>query len=107
MTRRTRLDSHESLVVTWLTSLITQGLKCYALLSMVRVPKLIKGILMKKMTLAALFFATLSAPVMAVTAFKTGEQVTGQTKQCYYKFGMNTYTITKQSYELCPLSINV
>jgi hypothetical protein len=42
-----------------------------------------------------------------VTAFKTGEQSTGLTKQCYYTFGSNQYTKTVQSTELCPLSIRV
>ena len=42
-----------------------------------------------------------------VTAFKTGERVTGQTKQCYYKFGNSEYTKTIKAYELCPLSIEV
>jgi hypothetical protein len=42
-----------------------------------------------------------------VTAFKTGEQTTGNTKQCYYQFAGNTYTRTVQSYQLCPISIQV
>lgn len=41
------------------------------------------------------------------TAFKTGERTTGMTKQCYYAFGSNAYTKTVQSFELCPLSIQV
>ena len=53
----------------------------------------------------------LAAPALAsaqsVTAFKSGEQKTGTTKQCYYRFGSNTYTETVEGYELCPLSIEV
>ena len=42
-----------------------------------------------------------------VTAFKTGEETTGLTKQCYYAFGSTRYTKTIQAVELCPLSIRV
>jgi len=42
-----------------------------------------------------------------VTAFKTGERTTGTTKQCYYSFAGNEYTRTVQSYEVCPVSIQV
>jgi hypothetical protein len=49
-----------------------------------------------------------AAPKSAgVTAFKTGEETTGMTKQCYYAFGASKYTKTVQSVELCPLSIEV
>ncbi len=41
------------------------------------------------------------------TAFKTGENRTGTTKQCFYSFGGKRYTKTVESYELCPLSIQV
>jgi hypothetical protein len=43
----------------------------------------------------------------ATTAFKTGEQTTGMTKQCFYKALGNEYTRTVRSVELCPLSIRV
>jgi len=43
----------------------------------------------------------------SVTAFKSGEEVTGTTKQCYYTFAGSRYTRTMQSYQLCPLSIQV
>jgi len=49
--------------------------------------------------------ASLSA--QGVTAFKTGEETTGMTKQCFYSFGSNRYTKTVRSVELCPLSIEV
>jgi hypothetical protein len=42
-----------------------------------------------------------------VTALKTGEQTTGTTKQCYYSFAGKRYTKTVESYQLCPLSIQV
>jgi hypothetical protein len=48
-----------------------------------------------------------SARAQGVTAFKTGEQMTGTTKQCYYAFGNNRYTETVSSVTLCPLSIQV
>jgi hypothetical protein len=47
------------------------------------------------------------AQAPTVTAFKTGEQTTGQTKQCYYSFAGKRYTKTVESYQLCPLSIKV
>lgn len=42
-----------------------------------------------------------------ITAFKTGEQTTNMTKQCYYKALGSEYTQTVRSIELCPLSIQV
>ena len=42
-----------------------------------------------------------------VTAFKTGEQTTGMTKQCFYDSMGSQYTRTIQSIQLCPLSIRV
>jgi hypothetical protein len=42
-----------------------------------------------------------------ITAFKTGEEQTGLTKQCYYNFAGRTYTKTVSSAQLCPLSIRV
>jgi len=55
--------------------------------------------------LTALGSGALSA--QTVTAFKTGEQTTGTTKQCYYEFAGSRYTRTVESYQLCPLSIQV
>jgi hypothetical protein len=46
-------------------------------------------------------------PSRGVVAFKTGEQTTGTTKQCYYEFAGSRYTRTVESYQLCPLSIQV
>ena len=56
---------------------------------------------------AALIVCSTNAQAGTVTAFKTGERITGTTKQCYYQFGGSEYTITIKSYELCPLSIEV
>ena len=59
---------------------------------------------MKYLLLIATLFAS---SAYAGTAFKTGEKVTGQTKQCYYKYLGNEYTKTIKAYEPCPLSISV
>jgi hypothetical protein len=40
-------------------------------------------------------------------AFKTGEQTTGMTKQCYYNHLGSTITRTVSAVSLCPLSIPV
>ena len=63
-----------------------------------------------KITLAALTLLTVAsvAPVAAqLTAFKTGEQTTGLTKQCFYNGLGSQYTRTIQSIQLCPLTIRV
>lgn len=41
------------------------------------------------------------------TAFKTGEETTGMTKQCSYNALGNDYTLTISSVRLCPLTIKV
>lgn len=41
------------------------------------------------------------------TAFKTGEESSSMTKNCFYNYLGNQYTKTVKSYELCPLSIKV
>jgi hypothetical protein len=46
-------------------------------------------------------------PPATVMAFKTGEEITGMTKQCFYNALGNAYTRTMRSVELCPLSIQV
>ena len=61
-----------------------------------------------KSLLVAIGLLVIAAPVDAqATAYKTGEQVTGSTKQCYYSFAGRDYTRTVQSYQLCPRSIQV
>ena len=57
--------------------------------------------------LALLAVASVTPLTAQVTAFKTGEQTTGQTKQCYYEALGNRYTRTINSIRLCPLSIRV
>lgn len=41
----------------------------------------------------------------AVTCFKTGEQISGMNKICYYDCLGSGYAITIKSHELCPLSV--
>lgn len=48
-----------------------------------------------------------SAAAQSITAYKTGEQTTGTTKQCFYDALGNPYTVTISSIKLCPLSIRV
>lgn len=52
-----------------------------------------------------LMFASVSAH--AGTAFFKYERTTGMTKQCVYDYLGNEYTITIDSYKLCPLTIRV
>lgn len=59
---------------------------------------------MKKYLLIAALFST---SAFAATAIKTGEQVTGLTKQCFYSFAGSTYTKTIKSHQVCPMSIQV
>lgn len=40
-------------------------------------------------------------------AFKTGEEVTGMTKQCYYNYLGSAVSRTVSSISLCPLSISI
>ncbi len=62
-------------------------------------------------TLAALVLLAAASPgplaAQTATAFQTGEQVTGATKQCYYSFRGRRYTRTVPSDQLCPVSIQV
>jgi gamma-glutamylcysteine synthetase len=57
--------------------------------------------------IAALAVAGTTLPAQTITAYKTGERTTGQTKQCYYDGLGNEYTKTISSIALCPLSIQV
>ena len=45
--------------------------------------------------------------IIPVMAFLIGEYTTGNTKQCIYENYNGQYTITIQSYKLCPLNIDV
>jgi len=51
--------------------------------------------------------ATEGLMAQTITAFKTGERTTGQTKQCYYEALGSKYTRTIQAVQLCPLTIRV
>lgn len=48
-----------------------------------------------------------SAKAQTATAYKTGENTTGTTKQCYYSFAGSSYTQTVSSVSLCPLTMEV
>ncbi len=62
-------------------------------------------------TLAVLVLLAAASPgplaAQTATAFQTGEQVTGSTKQCYYSLVGRRYTRTVPSDQLCPVSIQV
>src|SRR5688500_8918278 len=49
----------------------------------------------------------IAVQAQSITAFKSGERVSGMTKQCFYNGVGNEYTKTINSVELCPLSIKV
>jgi hypothetical protein len=51
--------------------------------------------------------ANVSSNRPSVVAFKTGEQTTGMTKQCFYDALGSSYTKTINSVGLCPLSLQV
>lgn len=68
---------------------------------------------------ALLLLASLSAPnqppnvskspgsqQLALLCFKTGEQISGMNKICYYNCAGSSAAITVGSVDLCPLSIN-
>jgi len=57
--------------------------------------------------LAAVLVGAADLPAQTITAYKTGERTTGQTKQCYYDGLGSEYTKTISSISLCPLSIKV
>ena len=43
---------------------------------------------------------------LAVTCFKSGEQISGQNKICFYNCLGSKAAITIKSFQLCPLNIN-
>lgn len=59
---------------------------------------------MKPLILAALLAASVAH---AGTAFFQYERITGLTKQCVYDYLGSEYTITLQSYQVCPITITV
>lgn len=58
---------------------------------------------------AGLLAGVLAHPASAqtATAYKTGEQTSGLTKQCFYNFAGSDYTETVSSASLCPMTIQV
>ena len=42
-----------------------------------------------------------------VTAYLTGEAMTGQMRQCFYDYVGDVYTWAVRDYQVCPLSIQV
>jgi hypothetical protein len=43
---------------------------------------------------------------LALMCFKTGEQISGLNKLCFYDCAGSGASITVKAYQLCPLSIN-
>lgn len=43
---------------------------------------------------------------VAATCYKSGEQISGMNKICYYNCMGSTKAINVKNYQLCPLSIN-
>lgn len=60
----------------------------------------------KLLVLIGLFFIPGPQPAEATMCFKTGEQVSGMNKICYYDCLGSTVAINVKSYELCPLTID-
>ena len=59
---------------------------------------------MKKLALALLILA---APAYAATAFYTHETIDGLVKICFYSYYKGTVSINVNSYDVCPVSIEV
>jgi hypothetical protein len=51
--------------------------------------------------------ALLGLPGTAAAQFKTGEQMVGNVKECYYSYLGKTYVHTVAAYGICPLSVSV
>ena len=49
---------------------------------------------------------TTNSPMLALICFKTGEQISGMNKICYYNCNGSQAAITIGSTSLCPLSID-
>jgi hypothetical protein len=59
-----------------------------------------------KTLLIAAGLALASQGASALMCFKSGEQMSGMNKICYYRCPTGNAAITVQSYELCPLTID-
>ena len=66
--------------------------------------KIIKLSIAGLIVIGSIVYPTLVAN-SAVTCFKTGEQISGMNKICYYNCMGSTAAITISSVALCPLSI--
>jgi hypothetical protein len=51
--------------------------------------------------------ALLTLPGIVEAQYKTGEQVVGNVKECYYSYLGKTYVQTVASYGICPISVSV
>jgi len=49
----------------------------------------------------------LALPASAAAQYKTGEQVVGNVKECYYSYLGKTYVHTVAAYGICPLTVTV
>ena len=54
----------------------------------------------------SLLLLLVSMNASAAICFKSGEQVSGMNKICYYKCLSGTKAITIKSHQLCPLNID-
>jgi hypothetical protein len=62
---------------------------------------------MKYLPIATLLsFMLMPFSAHALLCFKSGEEISGMNKICYYSCGGSRAAITVASYELCPLSID-
>ena len=66
--------------------------------------KIIKLLIAGLIVVCSIVYPTLVAN-SAVTCFKTGEQISGMNKICYYNCMGSTAAITISSVALCPLTI--
>ena len=66
--------------------------------------KIIKLFIAGIIVIGSIVYPTLIAN-SAVTCFKTGEQISGMNKICYYNCMGSTAAITISSVALCPLTI--
>ena len=64
----------------------------------------VKALILGSVMLGSLVYPTLVAN-SAMTCLKSGEQISGMNKICYYNCPTGSAAITIKSYQLCPLSI--
>ena len=61
---------------------------------------------MKKIIIISFLALIFTVPANAVMCFKSGENVSGLNKICYYKCPNGTSAITIKAHQLCPLNID-